>query len=96
MQLLRLSFTTKKQLWKRQWSKLFCAVKENQQQVVEQKNETLQVNLSLEPKETSNCAEMEVNCWRMERVFGAELQRVSALYFAQTEEACGLESMLIK
>lgn len=41
-------------------------------------------------------AEMQVNCWRMERVFGAELQSVSALHLAQTEGACGLESMLIK
>lgn len=32
----------------------------------------------------------------MERVFGAELQSVSALHLAQTEGACGLESMLIK
>lgn len=74
------------------WSKFFCAVRENQQRGVKQKNETLQVKLSLEPKETSTYAEMQVNCWRMEKVFGAELQRVSVWHLAQRKEACGLQS----
>lgn len=60
-------------------------MRENQQQGVKQKNETLQVKLSLEPKEISTYAEMQVNCWRMERVFGAELQSVSELHLAQAE-----------
>lgn len=38
----------------------------------------------MEPKETSTYAEMQVNCWRMEKGFGAELQRVSMWRLAQT------------
>lgn len=68
------------------WSKFFCAVRENQQWGVEQKNETLQVRLSLEPKETSTYAEMQVDCWRTEKVFGAELQRVSVWHLAKQKK----------